>query len=121
CISRALRSAWFFSSSSAVLQLSHCLSFSNSSSFRVSSSSTCSSSMPLLCAGDLPPGLAAFSPHSRQWLHPAAWKGRSSACLTLHFPASAESTAPPVVSSSSVLACCNWLSKAWRAACRLLI
>lgn len=45
CISRALRSVWFFSSSSAVLQLSHCLSFSNSSSFRVSSSSTCSSSM----------------------------------------------------------------------------
>lgn len=45
CISRALRSAWFFSSSSAVLQLSHCLSFSNSSSFKVSSSSTCSSSM----------------------------------------------------------------------------
>lgn len=31
------------------------------------------------------------------------------------------SSASAVVSSSSVLACCSWLSRAWRAACRLLI
>lgn len=38
-------SAWFFSSSSVPLQASHCLSFSSSSSFMVSSSRTCSSSI----------------------------------------------------------------------------
>ncbi|KPP66966.1 hypothetical protein Z043_114485 [Scleropages formosus] len=45
CRSRALLSAWFFSSSRALRHASHCRSFSRSSSFRVSSSSTCSSSM----------------------------------------------------------------------------
>ncbi|TNN77628.1 hypothetical protein EYF80_012218 [Liparis tanakae] len=44
-MSLVLLSAWFFSSSSVALQASHCLSFSSSSSFRVSSSRTCSSSM----------------------------------------------------------------------------
>ncbi len=42
-----------------------------------------------------------------------------SLCLTLSTVIS--SSASAVVSSSSVLACCSWLSRAWRAACRLLI
>lgn len=40
-------------------------------------------------------------------------------CLTLSTVIS--SSASAVVSSSSVLACWSWLSRAWRAACRLLI
>lgn len=43
--------------------------------------------------------------------------------LSLSFTLSTviSSSASAVVSSSSVLACCSWLSRAWRAACRLLI
>lgn len=42
-----------------------------------------------------------------------------SSCLTLRTVIS--SSASAVVSSSSVLACCSWLSRAWRAAWRLVI
>lgn len=45
CRSLVRLSAWLFSSSRAPLQASHCLSFSSNSSFRDSSSTTCSSSM----------------------------------------------------------------------------
>lgn len=45
CRSLVRLSAWVFSSSRAPLHASHCLSFSSNSSFRDSSSTTCSSSM----------------------------------------------------------------------------
>lgn len=45
CRSLVRLSAWLFSSSRAPLQASHCRSFSSNSSFRDSSSTTCSSSM----------------------------------------------------------------------------
>lgn len=45
CRSLVRLSAWLFSSSRAALQASHCLSFSSNSSFRDSSSTTCSSNM----------------------------------------------------------------------------
>lgn len=41
--------------------------------------------------------------------------------LSLTLSTVISSSASAVVSSSSVLACCSWLSRAWRAACRLLI